>query len=235
MPSPTTPTITLSRLSTNSFRAAVTGDGGVTNRLFYRRIWDTSAVTGPTRTGNGNIDVSSLSKHNAAYLVWVVADNGEFSLPAYDVVTTVDPDTVAQAVRAKWDSLPNLVGLAGNLYTQEVPEQLGSTDIELPYSWVNVGKSFFEWTFTNVYIEMVDLEFHILNRGLQNVETAAVEFRENFDWLSLTFSSPSRTVAVHPTDHQLTNEMVRYKDGHPVYRSCTRYQVWVERNLSFPS
>lgn len=231
MPAPTTPTITLTRVSSTSFLAALSGDnGGTTYNLYKKKIWSGAESSAGSRTNSGNITVSFLDP-NASYLVWVVCSNGELSLPAISYISLNEADTVAAAVKTKWDTLPALASLAGPLFTQEVPENHDGEEVELPYSWVNVGSSKFDWTFETKYFEHTDLDFYILCKGLETAEQASSEFRTNFDWDNLVFSSDSSCLIVAPTDYQLTKEFTTYKDGEPVYSVKVSYHVTVERNL----
>lgn len=234
MPAPTTPTVNLTRSSSTSFVAACTGDsGGTTYTLRYRRIGTDLTTVGGTRTNPGNISVGGLAL-NGSYLVWVVCSNGELSLPYIGFVSLVEPDTVAMAIKAKWDLLPSLVETAGPLFTQEVAENLDGTDVTFPYSWINIGKSFFDWTFEIKYFENTEVDFYIHCNGLEDAELASTLFRTHFDWGSLTFQDSVNTkcLIAAPTDYQLAKDPIPDKDGNPVYTCKISFHITVERHLS---
>lgn len=234
MAAPSTPTLSLTRTSSTSFSAAVGGDsGGTIHRLFYRKIWEGNPTTGNTVTNPGTITQIGLDA-NTSYLVWIVSDNGEYSLPVHGVVSLCLADSIAMAIKSKWDSLPTLVSAAGRLYTQEVPEREGDDRVTLPYSWINVGKSFFDWTFETLYFESTEVELCIMKHGLNSAENAAEIFRQNFDWDSLTFTDPTqnRSLIVTPTNYSLDKDFLPWKDGSPVYTAHLSYQIVVERHLS---
>lgn len=140
--------------------------------------------------------------------------------------------SLAASIKARWDGLPYLVSLAGKLYTQEVPETDDGEEVELPYSWINIGPSKFDWTFINTYFEHTDIDFCLLVKRLETAEAAAAELRKNFDWKPLTFPSvQDRCLVISPEDFKLQKEFTTYKDGEPVYSVNVSYHVLVERQL----
>lgn len=232
MPAPTQPTLSLTRASSTSFLAALSGDNsGTTYSLYGKKIWSGTFELLGTRTNSGSLTVSGLEA-NVAYVVYAVASNGEYSLPAVSYVSLNEADSLAAAIKRKWDALPSLVTLAGNLFTQEVPENLEGEEVVLPYSWINIGSSKFDWTFETLYFEHTDVDFYILVKGLETAEQAASEFRTQFDWEALTFDDPlNKCLIVAPTDYQLSKEFLSYKDGYPVHSVKVSYHVCTERHL----
>lgn len=238
MPVATTPTISPARASFTSATVPFTAQSGYTTRLFYRRLGVSPAADAeatPSIAGaSGTFTLSNLAS-SGQYLVWAVSSDGSgyLSLPSIKFLSLASADSVTQAVKAKWDSLPVLVEKAGPLYTAEVPEKFGSEDVEIPYTWLNVTNSFFEWTTESLYYEVTDLEFNTYISGLNLAEQAQEEFRQSFDWQTLSFSSPlTQTVSVFPTDASVVSEMSRYKEGSPVFRSRTCYHLVIERHLT---
>ena len=232
MPAPTTPTLTLTRLSDRSFRATVGSDAGVTNRLIYRHLPTNTDTTGPTRVGPGTLDVTAGLVPNGQYLVYVISDNGQYSLPKIAFVSLTDTDHVTTAVKARWESSPAITALVpGGLYTSEVPETVGDDTVELPYAQLDVGKSFYEWTTESTYYEHVTVDLNIYAVGAEVCERILAEVRSIFDWKALPFKSAT-TVHVMPTDSSLDSTLIRYKDNSIVFKASVCYDIMVERKLA---
>lgn len=149
---------------------------------------------------------------------------------------TVPLFSLAASIKNRWDSLTYLVSLAGKLYTEEVPETDDGEEVELPYSWINIGPSKFDWTFENKYFEHTDVDFYILCKRLETAESAASELRKHYDWKPLTFPSlTDRCLVISPENFKLSKEFTTYKDGEPVYSVNVSYHVLVERQLQILS
>lgn len=236
MPAPTQPTLTLSRLSSTSFRAAITGDAGATHRLYYRllNVTPSNDITASTRVGNGNIDAVGLTA-SSQVMAWIVSDNGEFSLPRIGFISLVVSDTLLAAVKTQWYSTPTLLTAAGKLFANEVPERDESGNLlELPYTYMHLSRTRIDFTFESEHYEYSTIEFNTFAAGAEAAEAARQEIRTTFDWKNLPFTSSSgtltTTIMAVPTDYEITEEHIRYKDGSMVYRSQMCYEVCVERN-----
>ncbi len=232
MAAPSTPTLSLSTVSSTSFQASITGDAGVTHRLFYRNLLTSVSTTGGTRVGNGTILTGSLTDSNQ-YLVWVVSDNGEFSLPTFGFISLVVTDTLHAAIKSKWFLTPTLLTKAGKLYANEVPERdTDGTPLSIPYTYLDISRTRYEWTTVNTFYEYTDLEFNTFCVGAAAAEDAQEELKQAFSWKTLPFtSSDSVTISVSPIDDLLTSENIRDKNGSLIYKSQTCYQVCVQRQL----
>jgi len=233
VPSPSQPSLTLTRLSSTAFLATFSGDAGVTNRLFYRRLLGSlpSDVTGPTRIGDGNVTVLNLSPEGH-YLVWGVSDNGELSLPrlkSISLVTTTN--TILSAIKTRWyESVPLTELVVGGLYVNEVPETINGSPPELPYAYVESGQTTFDWTHTETYMELAEVEFCVLCAGAAKAEAAALQLRSVFDWKDLPFTDDtSSTVYFRPSRYEIAAEPIRYKDGSLIYRTHVGYSCWIDR------
>lgn len=232
---PTTPTVSLSRLSSTSFNAAIQSESGAINRLFYRVIGDGEDVTGPTLTSSGNLPVVGL-QDNAQYMVTVVSDVGDrLSYPNIGFVSLVSSDTLSAAIRTKWDQSPTLLALGGKLYLNEIPEvDEDGHPLNVPYTYVELGRTLFEWTTEQTYMEINTVEFCTYALGGANAEAAADEVRSIFDWQSLPFRDPAKsdTIRVEPTDYKVESQMTRYRTGEIVFASHVNYHVVVGRKLA---
>ena len=240
MPAPSKPTLTLTAPSSSSFTAAFTGDVGVTHRLFYRQLGggvDGSDKTGPTNVGDGSLTVTGVAD-SAQLMVWDVADSGtSYSLPAIGFISLAQSDTILAAVKTLWNSTSGLVSVAGALYANEVPERDASGNpVAVPYTWLMVSKTRYEWTTETLYYAFTELEFNTYCVGAAAAEQAKEVLKTTFDWVPLPYgSSASKPVMTVPIDESVDSEDVRYKDGTLIYRAQTCYQVVVERHLKSPT
>lgn len=142
--------------------------------------------------------------------------------------------TVLNAIKIRWDANSNLTNLiTGGLYLSQIPEKLGSTRIDLPYAYVEMGRTKFEWTMSNLYFEINDVEFCVFMAGSGvNIETALLRVHQAFDWYKLPFDDGSVTTYLMPIDDSITAEPLKYRDGSVVYSARVRYEVWVSRTHS---
>lgn len=232
MAAPTTPVISLARLSDTSLSVTINGDPGVINRTYYRRPGlDAADQTGPTVTGNGVVSLTSLAP-SSTYQVTVVSDNGTYSLPAFGYVSLLSVSSVLSAVLSRWNSSPTLLAAAGPLFSSEVPETIDGSDVAVPYACVRVDKSFFEWTTEQRYLECTNVDFWLFCVGLAPTEQAASLARQTFDWQSLPFVAPDATAYTRPASWQVKSTGVRYKQGQFVYVADLGYECCVNRTLT---
>lgn len=79
---PATPTLSLTRLSSTSFRATIGNvSDGITARL-YHRITTVASWTTVTRSGSGTIDVTDVSEGATVLAIVVADDSEELSAPS---------------------------------------------------------------------------------------------------------------------------------------------------------
>ena len=230
MPTPTTPTLVLNKTSTTSFSASVTGQAGVTHRLFYRFPTETFQ-TGPTRTGDGTISVTGL-RDSRLYEVLVQSDDGGYlSFPTLGTVSLRESDTLLSAVKTAWDSSPMVLTKAGRLYVNEVPERKADgSPVEVPYTFVRAGRTRFVWDVEDTIIETTNLDFFTFTKGAVLAEEAREAIRDVFEWEDLPFlSSTSTTVSAAPLDFQVRSEHIRYIDGSLIYSSLLGMEFRVQR------
>lgn len=94
---PSMPTLSVS-LSGTAAVAVITGDGGVTHFLKYKKTTETDWTDGGSRVGDGNISVAGLDR-GAAFIFAVYSSNsGVLSAPAAEVVI------LSAAVSGKYDA-----------------------------------------------------------------------------------------------------------------------------------
>ncbi len=233
MPTPSTPTLSLVRNSSTSFTATITGDAGVTHRLFYRNLSASVAsdVTGPTRVGNGTIPVSALSPE-AHYQVWVISDNGSLSAPRISSISLVSTDDVLGAIKSKWYGSPVITtAIPGGLFLSEVPETLEGTAVPLPYAYAEVGSTEFLWTMTEKYKELSDITFVVFAAGAASARNCVKEIRSVFDDSILSFNDGvSTSTFVRPSRMDITSEPIRHKDGSLIYRATLVYEYFINRS-----
>lgn len=231
------PTLSLARVSSNSFNATVGSTSGAEVSLYYQMHNgpNMGLLQGPlTRTGDGVISVDFL-QHGGHYLVYAVTGVGTYSLPAIDFISLSQADSTLAAIRRRWNSFPQLLAVAGPLYANEIPERNPSGGpIDLPYTAASLGRSNFDWTFEREYVEVNTLDFHIFTKGAQAAEEAQEEIRSIFDFQALPFLGidATQTVSIIPTDSQLLSENLRNKDGHMVWRAEICYRVAIRRRLA---
>jgi len=80
---PAEPTLSVSNDGDgDAITAAVDGDAGVTNRLFYRKTADASWTVGNTRAGDGDIAQAGLDAETWYDFVVVSDDGGYYSVPS---------------------------------------------------------------------------------------------------------------------------------------------------------
>lgn len=79
---PATPTLSLARLSSTSFRATIANvSAGITARL-YHRITTVASWSTATRSGSGTIDVTDVSEGATVLAIVVADDSEELSAPS---------------------------------------------------------------------------------------------------------------------------------------------------------
>lgn len=232
MPAPNAPTLSLTKLSSSSFRADITGDAGVTHRLFHRNLATGTVTTAGTRVGDGSITETALTL-KSRYLVWVVSDNGQYSLPVTGFISLHGGNSLAGAIRAHYADHPTLLTLAGRLYTGTIPEyDEDGIRVTIPYTHCDFTGTNFSWTFETIYSEKSIVTFTVYTKGAERSEDAVADLRAAFDWCDLPFQDGSLTQRFEPVDQKLEAELVRYDDGSVVYVSTVTYDVWVERYLA---
>jgi len=232
MPTPTTPVLTLTKTSSSSFDAAITGTSGVTHRLFYQRLDNGSLEVGSTRVGNGTISQVGLTPFGQ-YLVYIVSDaSGELSYPSIGFVSLVTTDSLPGAIKRRWNSFPSLSTVAGRLYLNEVPEKdSNGEEVAIPYTYADLSRTHYEFTFEREYYKYAELSFTTFCIGSDAAELAAETIKSIFDWQKLPFET-ARTISVMPTDEHIMSEDMRYKESSLIYRSNVCYQICVERQLT---
>lgn len=139
--------------------------------------------------------------------------------------------TILEAIKAKWDgsALPGVV--TGGLYLSQIPEMLGSTRIDLPYAYVELSPSRYEWTMSEIYYEIADVDFcvYVAGSGV-TLESIATTLQSTFDWTTLGFSDGVTThTYLRPIDKSFSAEPVKYRDGSIVYSARFRYEIFVSR------
>lgn len=236
MPAPSTPSLTLSALSATSFSAAVVGDAGVTNRVFYRDISKAAQpdVVSSTFSGDGSASVTGLIA-SGQYAVWVVADNGQFSLPAIGFVSLALPATLLAAAIAKFQGAPALTALfPGGAFANEIPETLNSAALSPPWAILENRRTRFEWVQNAIFYEVSDLHLTLFCPGAAVAETCLAAVRSVYDWDRLTFTDGySTTSYIQPVRYEVAAEPVRYRDGTLIYTVDLDYEIWVNRTANF--
>jgi hypothetical protein len=143
-------------------------------------------------------------------------------------------DTLLKAIKDRWYGDSGITDLVtGGLFLSQVPDKNSSSRPDLPYAYVDVGKTRYVWTFSQVSGEVADVEFTIFVAGSGvNLETVMERVRARFDWCSLTFQTPYLVpVYFQPLDTDISCEPLKYRDGSLVYRGTLRYESFVNRTL----
>lgn len=235
MATPTRPTLSVVALSNLSFRGDITGDSGVTHNLYYRRAETTANndTLGGTRVGNGSITVNPVAIAGHSWLVYVTSvDAGFVSLPAISYISLAYSDSLLGAIQSRWSANAALVTTAGPLFSEEAPETLDGTSVELPYTIICLDRTSTTWTFEAQYFELTGVEFQLYGTSLSTLEAARRQVQDLFAWQYLQFLLPATcTVFLQPTDYHLQSTLSRWRDGKPVYRASLSYDAMTERSL----
>jgi hypothetical protein len=224
MPAPSTPSVSLTRLSDTAFTALIHGDAGVTHRLYYSPTTGTGSFQiGPTQVGDGTMTVTGLAG-GQAYFVYVISDNGQFSLPYVTTISLLTTDSIIGAFVAKFQGSPSLIALVpGGIWTGEIPE-----DTPLPYAYCEVSESRYHQNFGDDYFEGADVMVHIFANGADAAETAAQAMRPIFEYKPIAFK---RGTLIHcrQDSYEINSEVGRYKDGTLIYQAKLTYDILVQR------
>ncbi len=227
MPPPTQPSLSLSRVSSTSFSAAISGDAGVTNTLNYAISGSILPYTSaPSITGNGSITVTNLVNNGSynAYAFAYSAVSDSYSLPNFKFLSLSQPDTLTASLHQLFSSSPALVAaISGGMWTGEIPESTSP-----PYCWLDISDVQTAPTFEQEY-DAGRVTFNIFALGAESAETCANLLKSVFDYSVLTFSSASTTcIQLMPKRYKLICEMVRYKDSSLVYRAVLSYHTLLQ-------
>lgn len=141
-------------------------------------------------------------------------------------------ESVLGALKTLWDADGLLRQYAGELYANEVPERDADGElVSVPYTYVEMGRTHFNWHFGRSHEEVTTLDFCVFAVGLRNAELACGEVQRALTKQHLPFTTPqSYTVSLLPTDYAIHSENVRYKTGDLIYRAEIRYSCRVQRH-----
>lgn len=226
---PTTPSLSLARLTSTSFRASVAGgDPALTQRVYYREVGGgVDAPAGSVPGAAGSVDVTGLAE-SGQYQAYAVGDDAagqRYSLPFLAWVSLAAPDSLAEAFHARWYAQPALVSLVtGGLWTGEVPE-----GTEPPYAWLDVAGVDPLPLMADEQLEPSRAVVHVYAEGAAAAEACARRVRTAFDYQTLPFAAAA-SVSLRPLHYRLVCEGVRYKQGQLVYRAALTYHALVQRS-----
>lgn len=237
MTAPSTPTLTVTPLSSSSFQAVIGSDPGVTNTIYTQIIDFPGELTlpyTPTLVGPGTIVVVGIEA-SSHLLVTVISNNGTNSLPATAFISLIFPSTLLEAIKTKWYNTPSLTSLiTGGLFLSQMPDTTGVQRLDPPYSTCDQERTRFEWTETKLFYEISTIGFHYYSPGsANNLEQMTAEIRSAFDWKSVTFTDASVSSAyIQPLEYYLSAEPLRWRDDTLMYSGCIRYEFWINRTFS---
>lgn len=227
---PSTPTLSLIALTETSFRATINSDVGVTNRLFYRRLPETSDTVGPTRIGPGTIDVTGLV-FAGQYLVTVVSDDGSLSLPAIAAVSLLSTATLSGMLVSLFNINPAIIAVVpAGLWYGQVPEY-----VELPFAGLVIPTTNPNWTFEESYWDDAVAQIFIFDRGAAQVDAEATVIQNYFDLIKPPLSFPGSTailMGMFRTNSETAVEEARARDGEIVYHAMLEYHCYVSRRIA---
>lgn len=229
---PTTPTLSVLRISSTAFQATISSDPGALNTLYYRYLGMGTDVEGPMITGPGVAYLTGLVA-NGAYMVYVVSDDGHRSLPAIQFVSLISSETLSAAIKGHWENNPTLNTYAGRLYLDEIPEvDESGNPISFPYTELNIGKTFFDYTFTTEEYEITLVNFSVYAIGGENAERGITEIREFFKFQTQLPFPTTVTVKIEPVDYYVESQFVRARDGAIVYCAHLSYTITVAKQTT---
>mgnify|MGYP001617655917 FL=1 len=160
---PPTPTLALTRTSSSSFTAAVSGgSASATHSLQYRLVGATQDTSATPITGNGAFaPITDLVDH-ATYWAWSAGlESGSYSQPAWGWVSLASPQDLLGAFHTHWYGDPALVtAVPGGLWTGEVPEGTA-----YPYAWLELPNVTSHPNFVN-QIESSNVVTHVWAQGV---------------------------------------------------------------------
>jgi|SRR5581483_3372875 len=221
----TQPGLSLARTSNTSFSASISGDGGNTHRLFYRKIGDLLDTTGPTLVGSGSVNVLGLTSQGQ-YLAYVVADDGisSYSRPTFKAVSLAATDSLTGAMIARFDANPITVEMiTGGMWAGEVPEHVEPPYCHIEQSVATTLPNFVdEIEFSRVLVQVFAL-------GYDNCYKAVRQLKSTYDYQSLTFSSFAGTVGIWPLSWRVYNERRRWRDNEVIHRGVLTWRVGAEK------
>ncbi len=94
---PSAPTVSAVQLTPTSIRVTVNGDDGVTNRILYRPVTSSTYLDGGSRSGDGTVDITSLTTGVKYFITAYSDDTGVFSIISTEVsVTLTDGDIIIE-------------------------------------------------------------------------------------------------------------------------------------------
>ncbi len=227
----TQPSLSLSRVNSTSFSAAITdGDNALTHALYYWQASNPTRISpGPTIVGLGSLGTLSGLQVNGVYQAFAIATNGTtaYSLPSpLSSVSLAASDTLSAAFHTRFNASPTLSTLLpGGLWTGEVPEGTAP-----PYGWLDISRIITSPTFEQQF-EAGKLTLHLLTIGAEAAEALALQVKAWFDYQRLTFSSNATTcIQLLPRDYRLVCEMIRYKDSSLIYRVILTYHILIQKD-----
>jgi hypothetical protein len=246
---PIKPTVMTHDVTPTSVTVQISGDAGVTNRLFYR-YWGTLVdITGPTRIGDGQITVNNLQER-AYYIYWVVADDGtNLSLPAIGPVGIGTPftDSILGAMANLGVGSPDLyaavVATGGGIWVGQEPETVADlagnmVPTPLPLIVIRDGGSTYDWTFEGSYTEIKTATLHCFAKTAQAAEALQTLVHAVYDWPPNVESPPWRPGLVFTKAQQVSMERTgdileptqeRAADGEIVFKGSATYKIEVKR------
>lgn len=227
------PNVSYTVSSPTSLTVNVGGTGGAAVVTRWRSLPDaTNDRTGPSRTGDGDLEFTGLPVNGSILLsVFCVDPLGGYSLPYSLPASLVQADTLSGAVGRLWGLVPALSSSCGPVFSQEAPENLSGEKLELPWTILTYDRTTQEFTTEGIYYETTRLEFACYAVGDQKAEDALAAVSTYLDWQALPFANPRlvRTVMVDPVDYTVESTFMRNRTGQVVWKGCRSYLVTVER------
>ena len=118
--SPSAPTVAAAQQTTTSIRVTITDGVGVTNRILYRPTTSGTYLDGGNRSGNGTVDITSLTTGVKYYITAYADDGGVFSVVGNEVsVTLTDGDIIIE--KGLYAYLSNESGITDIVSTRIFP------------------------------------------------------------------------------------------------------------------
>lgn len=226
------PTVTPSITGPTTLRLGIAGTSGTVARSYWRNLpYDQVDRVGPTRTGDGDIDLVSIPP-NGSLLITVVCNDplGGYSLPRSLLWSMVEPDTLAGALGRLWALTPSLTVNCGQFFSQESPENLMGETLSLPWTIFTYDRSSYDFSFEQVYWETTSVELATYALGCHRVEQALAAIHTHLDWQRLPFLDlNTHAVMVDPISSCVESTFLRHRTGEVVWRSCMSYSVTVEK------
>ena len=233
MPLPS-PGLVLTKVSKNSFNAAVTTSPGLFVDLYVKNpISDLDGYSFyASRSGSGNIVVSSRVPYSYQFSYAVARDSsGNLSLPTFNTVDLNSSNSLNSAIRQHWYSNGELTGkFKGGLFVNEVPENVDNKPLVMPYCMFRNDQSDFTFTMGPQYFESSEIDFVVFAPGAAVMDECLDMIQKHFDFQQLPFADYYEgTISIMPTSRSMTSENFRYKDGNLIFRGSLNYDIVITR------